>query len=147
MGLRTCRLRRTALPGCTLCLRRASSQGKTQGAHHTHYRAELGIACLAERFIYALSVQFGCLGNLAHATRLGHKAKCIPHEVCVTGFQCCRDVSRLFLLGVEKVGSIESCRLEHYNLSANSRARLISCCCVRLSPAHNRITISVPRRT
>ena len=28
-GLRTCRLRRTALPGCTLCLCRASSQGKT----------------------------------------------------------------------------------------------------------------------
>ena len=49
--LHACRLRRTALPGCTLYLRRASSQGKTQGAHHTHYRAEFGIACLAERLI------------------------------------------------------------------------------------------------
>ena len=41
-------------------------------------------------------------------------------------------ISRLFLLGIEKVGSIKSCRLEHYNRSASSRARLISCCRVRL---------------
>lgn len=49
--LHKCKLRRTALPGCTLWLRRVSSQGKTQGAHHTHYRVALGIACLAERLI------------------------------------------------------------------------------------------------
>jgi len=42
------------------------------GAHHTHYLAELGIACLTEGLIWALPVQFGFLGYLAYAVRLGH---------------------------------------------------------------------------
>ena len=112
-----------------------------------HYGAEFGIAGFPERLIKALAIQVGRLGNLAHATRLRRNAKRIAHEICVTGFQCCRDVSRLFLLGVEKVGSINSCRLEHYSLSTYSRARLVSRRWLRLSPPHNRITICPPRRT
>src|ERR1039458_7392651 len=82
---------------------------------------------------------------MAHAARLGHNAKRIAHEVCVTGFQCCRDVSRLFLLRIEKVGSTKSCRLEHYNRSANSRARLISYCCVRLSDAFRLMMVRIAK--
>jgi hypothetical protein len=43
-----------------------------------------------------------------YAPRFGHNAKRIAHEICVTGFQCCCDLSRLFLLGVEKVGIVSS---------------------------------------
>lgn len=84
--LHACRLRCTAPLGRSLCLRRASSQRKTQGrASH----ALPWIACLTERSI-RLS------WHLAYAARLGHSAKRIAHKVYVTSFWCCRDVSHRF---------------------------------------------------
>jgi len=45
---------------------------------------------ISPRALYRLSrFKSACLGNMAHAARLGHNAKRIAHEACVTGFQSC----------------------------------------------------------
>src|SRR5664279_3483663 len=124
-----------------------SRQRKTQGAHDTHHSAKLWIAHRTERLLQALPVQIGGLGNLPHAACSRHDADRVPHEGSIAGFQRRGDVGRLSFLAVEIASRIEPRDLEHYSFSTNSRARLMSCRCVRLSPAHKRITIIAPRWT
>ena len=123
----------------------ARRKRKAQGADDAHNRAELGITLLSKRLVEALTVQASLLRNLAHAAGARNETKRVAHEIRVTRFKRRCDISNLPLFGVEIGGSIKSCSLWHHNDSASFRARLMSCCCVRLSPPHNRITICVPR--
>src|SRR5262245_47320434 len=126
-------------------------QGETEGAQDAHHGAKFGIATLAEGLVQTLSIEIGRLGDLGHAARARHYAQRITHEGRIAGFKRRRDIGSLPFRRVEIFGSIEPRRSKHHRLFASSRAiacaRLMSRCCVRLSPPHSRMTTSAPRWT
>src|SRR5204862_793473 len=126
-------------------------QCQPTGAKHTKHRAELRIALLAQRFVKTFTIKTGSTGDIAHASSACDDTDRITDERCVASLQGCRYVLSLSLWGIEILGYIEACRLDHRSYSSNSAtkasARLMSRCCVRLSPPHSNTTITAPRRT
>jgi hypothetical protein len=119
--------------------RRVRRKRKTQSTDDAHDRAEFGIAALSKSLVKALSVQARSLCNLAHATCTSDETKCVTYKIGVAGFERRRYVGNLTLFGTEIVGGIKSC-LAHHIVSANVWARLMSRCCLRLSPPENPVS-------
>src|SRR5882724_10161647 len=125
-------------------------QRQPQSLQHTQYSPKLGVSARAKSLVKALSIEIGLLGNCSHPARAGNNADRVPHEFRIAGFERGGDVGCLSFYGAEIFGSIKARGRDHSPSSksrAKSWARLISCCCMRLSPPHSRITISAPRLT